>query len=314
MWSGRTTIATRLSVAAIRSYCSQSALRRRVVALKMWRRARRSVSGSLLPEWTSSARPSKTRNPDHQSACDTSTEHRGSRKRFLNFARVSVMEIPTPPSRGYTVTMLSCGMPLRLNEVRTPCGLSWRNCSICGSNGVDVGMGGLPQRTAMREARLLAGDELQQRRLPAVGRFARSREGAGDVLGLLDALAPAAHRAPQVRVAPADVAGAVLVVRDDEVRDLDGHGRVVEHDGADRNPAAHGRLEVEPGHAEGGVAHEVDAELVGGGQLGADGEAEPGPERVRLAPAEIAARRDGAVERQQLVARAPRVVGDDGLA
>src|SRR5437667_9752985 len=44
MWSGRTTIATRLSVAAIRSYCSQSAIRRGVVALKMWRRARRSVS------------------------------------------------------------------------------------------------------------------------------------------------------------------------------------------------------------------------------------------------------------------------------
>jgi len=48
----------------------------------------------------------------------------GSRNRFLNFARVSVMEMPTPPSRGYTVTMLSCGIPFRLNEVRTPCGLS----------------------------------------------------------------------------------------------------------------------------------------------------------------------------------------------
>jgi len=48
----------------------------------------------------------------------------------LNFIRVSVMEMPTPPSRGYTVTMLSWGMPFRLNEVSTPCGLSWMNCSI----------------------------------------------------------------------------------------------------------------------------------------------------------------------------------------
>src|SRR5438876_642595 len=124
------------------------------------------------------------------------------------------MEMPTPPSRGYTVTMLSCGIPLRLNEV-------W---------------------------------------------------------------------------------------------DLDGHGRVVEDDGENGDPAAHRGLEIEPGHAEGGVAHEIDVELVGRGELGADDEAEPGAERMRLAPAEIAARRDGPVERQELVARAPRVVRDDGGA
>src|SRR5262249_37436973 len=109
----------------------------------MCRRARRSFSGSVLPEWVSSALPSKTRNPDHQSTCDTSIEHRGSRSRFLNFARVSVMETPTPPPRGYTVTMLSCGMPFRLNEVRTPCGLSWRNCSIWGGSCAGVGIGTL---------------------------------------------------------------------------------------------------------------------------------------------------------------------------
>src|SRR3989442_7715143 len=172
----------------------------------------------------------------------------------------------------------------------------------------------LPQRAAIGEARLLARDELEQRRLAALGGLARSGESAGDVLGPLDPLAPAAHGAPQIRVAPADVAGAVLVVRDNEVRDLDGHGRVVEHDGENGDPAAHRRLEIEPGHAEGGVAHEVDAELVGSGELGADDEAEPGAERVRLAPAEIAARRDGPVEGQELVAWAARVVGDDGLA
>src|SRR2546421_1896578 len=138
----------------------------------------------------------------------------------------------------------------------------------------------LPQRAAMREACLLAGDELEQRRLPALGGLARAGEGVGDILGPLDPLAPAAHGAPQIRVASADITRAVLIVRDDEVRDLDGHGRVVEHDGENGDPAAHGRLEIEPGHAEGGVAHEIDAELVGGGELGADDEAEPGAERV----------------------------------
>src|SRR5438552_3387074 len=77
----------------------------------------------------------------------------------------------------------------------------------------------LPQRAAIGEARLLARDELEQRRLAALGGLSRSGERAGDVLGPLDPLAPAAHGAPQIRVAPADVTGAVLVVRDDEVRD-----------------------------------------------------------------------------------------------
>src|SRR5712692_11691440 len=90
--------------------------------------------------------------------------------------------------------------------------------------------------------------------------------------------------------------------------------RIVQHDGEDGEPAAHSRLEIEPGHAEGGVSHEVDAELVGGGELGADDEAEPSAERMRLAPAEIAAWRDGPVEGEELVARAPRVVRDDGFA
>src|SRR2546428_3915584 len=139
-WSGRSSMATRLSSFAIRSYSSQSALRRFVVALKMCRRAMRRVSGSVLPEWVNSALPSNTRNPDHQSACEIRTEQRGSRSRFLNFIRVSVIEIPTPPSRGYTVTMLSCGIPLRRNEVSTPCGLSWMNCSIWGASWDGIGI------------------------------------------------------------------------------------------------------------------------------------------------------------------------------
>src|SRR5206468_1404286 len=77
--------------------------------------------------------------------CEIKTEQRGSRSRFLNFIRVSVMEMPTPPSRGYTVTMLSWGMPFRLNDVSTPCGLSWMNCSIWGTSCAGVGIGTLLQ-------------------------------------------------------------------------------------------------------------------------------------------------------------------------
>src|SRR5262249_36338690 len=171
----------------------------------------------------------------------------------------------------------------------------------------------LPERAAVGERRLLTRDELEERGSAALRGLPGAGEGARDVLGPLYALGPSAHRTPEVGVTPADVARAVLVVRDDEVGDLDGHARVVEHDGEDRDAAADGGLEVEPGHTEGGVAHEVHAELVGRGELGADGQPEPGPEGVRLAPAEIAARRHGAVERQELVARAAGGGGDDGV-
>src|SRR5215813_4255203 len=93
----------------------------------------------------------------------------------------------------------------------------------------------LAQGAAMREPRLLAGDELEQRRLAALRGFPRAAEGGRDVLRPLHALAPAAHGAPEVRVASTDVARAVLVVRHHEVRDLDGHGRVVEHHREDGN-------------------------------------------------------------------------------
>src|SRR6266545_1232854 len=47
---------------------------------------------------------------------------------------------PDAPSRGYTVTMLSCGIPFRRNEVSTPCGLSWMNCSIWGASWDTIGI------------------------------------------------------------------------------------------------------------------------------------------------------------------------------
>ena len=85
------------------------------------------------------------------------------------------------------------------------------------------------------------------------------------------------------------------------------------HDRRDRDAAARGGLEIEAGHAKRRVAHEIDAELVGRGDLGADREPEPGAELVRLAPAEIAARPGRAIERIELLARAAGIVRDDRL-
>ena len=94
---------------------------------------------------------------------------------------------------------------------------------------------------------------------------------------------------------------------------FDRHRRVVQDDRQDRDPAARRGLEIEAGHPERCVAHEVDAEFVGCGDLGADREAEPGAELVRLAPADIAARPGRPVERVQLLARAARIMSDDRL-
>src|SRR4026209_735250 len=148
----------------------------------MWRRARPTAAGSVLPEWVSSALPSKTRKPDHQSACEISTEQRGSRSRFLNFIRVSVMEIPTPQSRGYTVTMLSWGIPFRRNEVRTPCGLSWTNCSIWGASGAAVGISPLLSGQVGREKALCFVEALPRGMRLEAGMGAHGEAVAGAVV------------------------------------------------------------------------------------------------------------------------------------
>jgi hypothetical protein len=94
---------------------------------------------------------------------------------------------------------------------------------------------------------------------------------------------------------------------------FDRHRRIVQDDRQDRDAATGRRLEIESRHPERRVAHEVDAELVGRGDLGADREPKPGAELVRLAPAEIAARPGRAVERIELLARAARIMRDDRL-
>ncbi len=56
-------------------------------------------------------------------------------------------------------------------------------------------------------------------------------------------------------------------VRDLEHVALGAHDAVVEHDGEDGDAVARRGLDVHAGHAERGVAHHVDAELLRRGEL-----------------------------------------------
>jgi hypothetical protein len=95
--------------------------------------------------------------------------------------------------------------------------------------------------------------------LPFLGLPTRPAESIRNLAGVLDALAPAA-----------EVARLVLLVAEFHVWDLDGHGGIVQHDRQNRNARADRRLEIEACHAEGRIAHEVDAEFLGRSDLGAD--------------------------------------------
>ena len=91
------------------------------------------------------------------------------------------------------------------------------------------------------------------------------------------------------------------------------HTGVVQYHGDDGQVAAHRRLEVQPGHAKGGVAHKVDAHLIRLGQLGPDYQPQAGAQAVGLAPTDVAAGAVGAVEGEQFIPRTARIVGNDGV-
>ena len=84
---------------------------------------------------------------------------------------------------------------------------------------------------------------------------------------------------------------------------------VVQHDGQDGYLVAHGGFDVHPGHADGGVAHDVDHHLVGSAQLGAHGYAQAVSQLGRVAPSQVTPGHDGFVEGDGLVPRVARVVG-----
>src|SRR5438105_3009778 len=121
----------------------------------------------------------------------------------------------------------------------------------------------LLQRTPVGEGNFLASNELQQHGLALVVRLTGALNGRNDFCRLFDALSLATHGPPQIGVMPADVTGAVALVRDHQGVPLNSHGRVVEDHGGDANTAAYCGLEIEPGHAKGRVTHTIHAELVG---------------------------------------------------
>ena len=156
------------------------------------------------------------------------------------------------------------------------------------------------------------GCDLAQRGLPGADGGDAALERGAQVGRAIDPLGVPAERGRDVGVAPAHAIRAVARDGIGHPLGVAAHEPVVEHDREDREPAAHGRLEVHADHAERGVAHDVDREPVGLREPCAHRQPEARAELRRLAPAEIAARDDRLVERHDLIARMPRVVRHDG--
>ena len=150
------------------------------------------------------------------------------------------------------------------------------------------------RRTGLRDA-----DGFLDRRHD-VGRLLNPRRSDVEPLGDLGVVAADGHRA-------------VLLVRDLELVALGAHDAVVEHDRENGDLVARRRLDIHAGHADGGVAHDVDAKLVGRRQLRAHGDAEPVAELGRLAPAHVGAGLRRLPERHHLLARAAGIVGHDDV-
>jgi len=79
----------------------------------------------------------------------------------------------------------------------------------------------------------------------------------------------------------------------------------------ERDPLPHRGLEVHPGEADRGVAPDVHTELSRAPPASPPSRDRDVPELRRLAPADVAERRDRLPERRDLIARAAGVVRDD---
>ena len=91
------------------------------------------------------------------------------------------------------------------------------------------------------------------------------------------------------------------------------HAAIVQHHGGDGRSGPDRGLEVQSGHPECAVSHEVEAELIGPGQLGADHQGNAVAQVGGLAPADVAVGRGAGVERHHGVAGRAGVVGDDAV-
>src|SRR6266851_10166733 len=120
----------------------------------------------------------------------------------------------------------------------------------------------------------LLGDQFEENRhaFPGLGDAALDRRD--DLSGIGNALAVAAQRLGEIGVMAADVGRTVFLGRDRHHLQLDGHRKIVEEDREDRDALPDRGLEIHARKADRGVAPDIDAELVGLGELGAHCQAE----------------------------------------
>ena len=91
------------------------------------------------------------------------------------------------------------------------------------------------------------------------------------------------------------------------------HCAVVQHNRRDRVTRPHSSLDVQAGHAESCVAHDVHAELGRVSDLSADHQGDAVPEVGSLTPADVAERNGCRVKRHNLVTWMAGVVGRHGV-
>ena len=91
------------------------------------------------------------------------------------------------------------------------------------------------------------------------------------------------------------------------------HAPVVQNDGGDGCSGPDRGLDVQTRHAKSAVAHEVQAEFVGVGQLGSDHQRDTVAQVSGLAPADVAVGYGGPVEGHDGVPGSAGVVGDDAV-
>src|SRR5713226_121978 len=157
----------------------------------------------------------------------------------------------------------------------------------------------------------LLGDEFEEDRGAFAGLGDAALDRRDDLAGIGDALAIAAQRLGEIGVMAADVGRTVFLGRDRHHLQLDRHREIVEEDREDRDALPDRGLEIHARKADRSIAPDIDAELVGPGELGAHRQAEAIAELGRLAPADVAERVLADPERRELVARAAGVMGDD---
>src|SRR5688572_16849908 len=160
---------------------------------------------------------------------------------------------------------------------------------------------------------LTAGDELQERCLTVPGGLLGALQGRRDFIRILDSFAPAAERPTNVRIIAADVLRTKELVRGRHMARFSGHKVIVQHHSQNWNIAPDRGLEIQSGHAEGGISHKVDAKFLRCCQFRSHDESESGAQSMGFSPTDVTARDGRLIKRNKLVARAAGIMSDNCL-